>query len=182
MPPASVLRAAVLLLGIATARAAAPTASLASTDVGAAVYAVERNVTLVAPSLRSRDVADALRRAARDRGVRVFLLVDQGATLDPGGYVGALSLAPNVQVRVLRGVTEEYAVLDARAVLRGPLVWNLPSPLDARPTTARRDPAEVRAASAWFNRAWRVARPYTYRVDGLAPPARPSTRLPGGAP
>ncbi|WP_102127579.1 hypothetical protein [Deinococcus planocerae] len=138
--------------------------------VGASLYAATGEVLLVTPTLRSREVAEGLRRAATERGVNVYLLADARFVGEGASYLGGLSLIPRIQVRLVRGLRGARATIDRRVLLSGPLLADVVSPLRGEPTVAVREPRAVAQASAWFTRTWNTAAPYRYRPP--TPPAR----------
>lgn len=137
-------------------------------QVGATLLAATSEVTLVTPALRSKDVAESLRKAAVERGVRVFLLADARFLSDGGSFLGSLSMTPGIQVRLLRGLNDSRATIDRQLILSGPLLADIVSPLQQTPTQVSQEPRAVRTASVWFNEAWAQARPYRYEIPDLA--------------
>lgn len=158
----------VALLGLGGAPAhgqpvAGPRVLASPEQVGASLYASAREVLVVTPYLRSQAVADGLRRAAVERGARVFVLADDRYVAEPASYLTGLSLVRGVQVRLLRGLSVSQATVDRKVTLAGPLIADVADPLSAQATLAERSPRKVAQASAWFTRNWSVATPYTYR-------------------
>lgn len=137
-------------------------------QVGATLLAATSEVMLVTPALRSKDVAESLRKAATERGVRVFLLADVRFLNDGGSFLGGLSMTPGIQVRLLRGLNNSRATIDRQVTLSGPLLADIISPLQQTPTQTSQEPREVRTASVWFTKAWAQASPYRYKVPDLA--------------
>lgn len=131
--------------------------------VGDVLRLATREILLTVPSVRSRDVAEGLRRAALERGARVFVLADVSLVQEPSGYLAGLSLVKNIQVRLLRGVSVYRAVVDRSVLVSGGLLFDMPTPLEPRPTTASTKTRAWTEAAAWFTRAWTQARPYTFQ-------------------
>lgn len=157
--------ATVALGGSGASRAApTPTSLQSGSQVAAVVYSAARSVTVTAPSIRSREVADALRRAAVERGANVFILADDRYVREPAGFLSALSLVPGIQVRLVRGVSQSWVIVDGKVALAGPLVWEVASPLESRATVVDRGQATLARLSGWFSRSWKVARVYRYTL------------------
>jgi hypothetical protein len=153
----------VLLGGAAFAQSERRT--LETPELLARVLEVARSeVLVVVPSLREPRVAAALHAAAVKRGARVFVIANERWIGEPSSYLGGLSLTKNVQVRLLRDVTQSWAVVDRGLLINGPLLTDEISPLDSRPTTASGNAVLVRRYSSWFTTAWRQAKPYRYSL------------------
>ncbi|PNY79675.1 hypothetical protein [Deinococcus koreensis] len=135
-----------------------------SQQVGASLYEATSEVLLVTPTLRSKDVAEALRRAAVERGVRIFLIADGRYVNEGASYLASLSLTPGIQVRLVRGLEASRATIDRQMTVSGPLLADVPSPRRPGATLALQQPQAVRVASTWFSKAWATARPYRYQV------------------
>ncbi len=168
-PAAAGAISGMILLSVSAALALPSRTLSTPQEVGATLLAATSEVTLVTPALRSKDVAENLRKAAVERGVRVFLLADVRFLNDGGSFLGGLSLTPGIQVRLLRGLNDSRATIDRQVTLSGPLLADVISPLQQTPTQASQEPREVRTAGAWFSKAWAQARPYRYEVPDLAP-------------
>jgi hypothetical protein len=83
-------------------------------DVARVIASASREVLLFAPSLRSRVVANAIRRSAVENGVRVFVVADVASVEQRSSFLPALSIlrAPaRVQVRLRRGVSSAWLVV-----------------------------------------------------------------------
>jgi hypothetical protein len=159
----------LLVLFVPAAQALPARTLTTSQEVGATLLAATSEVMIVTPALRSKDVAEGLRKAAVERGVRVFLLADVRFLNDGGSYLNGLSLTPGIQVRLLRGVGASRATVDRQLTLSGPLLSDIASPLQQELTATTQEPFKVRSAAAWFSKAWAQARPYKYKVPDLAP-------------
>jgi hypothetical protein len=137
-------------------------------EVARVILAARETIFVSAPQLRGRTVADALRRAAVERGVRVFILCEARRTLDPGGFVAALSLLRQrdqpLEVRVVQSVFGFSLVVDEAQTVNGPLVGE---PRTFGQTPTRLD-LELRVAlerAKRFREAWIRAKPWIYRVQ-----------------
>ncbi len=138
--------------------------------VGGVMYAATQEILLVVPSLRSKEVADSLRRAATERGTVVYILADASLIEERASYLPGLSLLKgNVQVRLLRGLRTGQAVVDRKLLLSGPLLVDIPNPLEPGRTEASTSLTDINRSINWFGRAWKQARPYSFRAD---PPKR----------
>ena len=141
------------------------------------ILAAQKTVFVIAPQFRSRTVADALRQAAVERGVRVLILCDAALTLERGGYIAGLSLLHTrypLEVRVLRQVSSQMVIVDQQRSVTGPLianVWTFGLPatrLDLEPSIALE-----RARRFWAQ--WQRAKPWVYPIKN------PSFSSAGGA-
>lgn len=133
--------------------------------VSATLYSASREILIVSPSIRSKDVAEALRKAALERGVTIFVIADARLVGEPAGYLSGLSLLENVHVRLVQGLTSSRATIDRTIVVSGPLLFDSPNPLENRPTFAATDPQATATTVAWFNRVWSTAKPYKYEIQ-----------------
>jgi hypothetical protein len=81
----------VLLLFLGVALAAPKTAS--TRDVVGYIATAQREIFLAAPVLRVKDIAEALRIAKVERGVKVYLLTGQRSNRDAASYWWSLHAA-----------------------------------------------------------------------------------------
>jgi hypothetical protein len=179
LAPARTPRFAAVIVALALSVAAAQSGAKpleSPKAVGNVMYAATGEILLVIPSLRSKEVAEGLRLAATERGTNVFVIADAALVGERAGYLPGLSLLKNVQVRVLRGVRSSQAVVDRKLLLSGPLLVDVPNPLEPGRTEARTDPRAINDATNWFARAWKQARPYTFRPNVTKPPAKPAQK------
>jgi hypothetical protein len=137
--------------------------------VGSVLYTGTQEILLVVPSVRSKEIADGLRRAATERGTPIFILADVSLIEERAGYLPGLSLIKNVQIRLLRGVQTSQAVVDRKLLIAGPLLFDIPNPLEPKPTEALTETRRVNAAINWFAGAWKTAKPYAYRPTNTKP-------------
>jgi sugar-specific transcriptional regulator TrmB len=133
--------------------------------VGATLYTASREILIISPSLRSKDIAEALRKSALERGVTIFVIADALLVDEPAGYLGGLSLLKNVHVRLVQGLTSSRAIIDRTILVSGSLLFDVPNPLESKPTFAATDPQATSSTINWFNRVWRTAAPYKYKIQ-----------------
>lgn len=163
---------AALLISFALGWAVAQTATQTLESpkvVGGVLYTGTQEILLVTPSVRSKDVADGLRRAAVERGTPVYIIADAALVGERAGFLPGLSLVKNVQVRLLRGLTQSSAVVDRKLMISGSLLFDIPSPLETKLTEARSDSRAVSDAVRWFTKAWKLAKPYKYSLAPTKP-------------
>jgi hypothetical protein len=134
--------------------------------VGQVLFSATKEIMIIAPSIRSKAVADAIRRAAVDRGVTIYILADAAFITEPAGYLGGLSRLPKVQVKLMRGIpdNEVKAVIDRQVIVQGPLLVDVSSPLNTKPTTALQSPQKSNNAAARFIQIWQKAKVYRYQI------------------
>jgi hypothetical protein len=136
-------------------------------EVARVIASAGREVSLFAPSLRSRVVANALRRSAVEGGVRVFLLMDAAFIEQRSSFIPALSVIQQparVEVRLQRGLSSAWLVADGRQVVFGPLVAE-PSAFGLDQTRLVLDQREAQMQARDFAQHWRKATPWRYRVQ-----------------
>lgn len=166
---APALAAGLVFAFTAAARGAQEDGRLTSpAEVAAFVHAATRHVWFVAPTLTSQEVADALRRAAVERGAAVYLLAQQDQATQPASYVQGLSRLRGVQVRLAARVEEAALVIDGRHLIRGPLVYRVAVPTEAAATwhIDLRQTAAPPYVARWLEALpalWERAVPYIYQ-------------------
>ena len=135
-------------------------------EVAQVVLAAQRTVFISVRQFHNRAVADALRRAVVERGVRVLILCDGRYILERGGFIAGLSLLQSrypLEIRVLRGVPNATLTVDENRSVIGPLIaepWTFGLPttrLDLEPRLALE-----RTQRFWT--VWRRAKPWTYQI------------------
>lgn len=122
---------------------------------------------IMTPGLYSKAVAEALRRAAAERGVEVFIVVSPAWAEAPGSYVASLALVSGVQVR-LAETTRRFVVVDVgddAFVIAGGLVGEAARRFDERPTYALAEPRAVQTHAGLFTETWDAAIPYRSFID-----------------
>lgn len=158
-----------LALAVPAARGAQENGPLVRpAEVAAFAHAASRHIWLVAPTLTSQEVADALRRAAVERGVAVCLLAQHDQATFPASYVQGLSRLRGVQVRLAKRVEEAALVIDDRYLIRGPLVYRVTvpgEPAETWHTDLRQMPMPPPLARwlAALPTLWERAVPYIYQ-------------------
>jgi hypothetical protein len=147
-------------------------------DVARVITAARHEVLVTAPSLRSRAVANALREAVVQSGVRVLILCDAKQVAEPSSFVPALSLLKGrglqLEVRVLRGVRRANLIVDGTRVVFGALVA-APWTYGLEPTRLVMDAAEAQTQTRAFFAQWKWAAPWAHTI-------RPPRFTSGGSP
>lgn len=136
-----------------------PDASAVAEQLGRA----QQQLLLVTPTLLSKPVAEAVRRAVAERGVEVFVVTSPASVAAPGSYAMSLALLPGVQIR-LAETQRRFALVDTGASafgVEGLLISEAQRGFNARPTFAFSAPAEVQDRAAIFQTLWPAATPYT---------------------
>lgn len=137
------------------------------------VDAAGRQILLQVPALRGwPGLVEALSRAVRVRGVRVYLLCqadsvrDAQGRLRPDSYVpwlGAHRLNgkyPNLELRLSKQTLIPLMIVDGRYVVMGDLLWQPPNPLAPQRTVAQDNPEEAARQAALFSRRFAAATVY----------------------
>lgn len=122
----------------------------------------QQQLLLVTPTLLSKPVAEAVRRAVAERGVEVFIVTSQALVAAPGSFAMSLALLPGVQIR-LSETERRFALVDTGAAafgVEGLLISEAQRGFNARPTFAFAAPAEVQDRAAIFQTLWSAATPY----------------------
>ena len=163
------MRLLILLALSPVAFAAPPEAFTTPAAVAVQVGAATEQLLVMAPAVRSFELAEALRRAAAERGVQVFLLVSP-AFVDAGdSFVPALAVLPNVQTR-LALVDRAFVIAgwgEGAFLLEGEwLGENAPAP-GARDLYALTDATTVADRSRLFGDVWLAAPAYRSLIERL---------------
>ena len=154
----------VLLFMSGLAQAQFPTTLPSDEAVAAQIDAVQKSVYLVAPTLWSAPVSEALRRAAQNRGVSVYLLVTPRLAEAPDAYTSWHALQGTAQVKTL-DTEGSYLILDGVTLVDGPFVAAPTKPFDARDTYVVRDPALAAERARVFATLWAEAAPLNSFVE-----------------
>lgn len=163
------MRLLILIAFSPVAFAAPPVALATPAAVATQLGAATEQLLVMAPAVRSFELAEALRRAAAERGVRVFLLVSP-AFVDAGdSFVPALAVLPNVQTRL--ALVDRAFVVAGRGegafLLEGEwLGENAPAP-GSRDLYALTDAAAVADRGRLFGDVWRAAPTYRSLIERL---------------
>jgi hypothetical protein len=147
-----------VLLALAAGSALAQ-GSLTAEEVTRSIAAAREEVLLRAPALTSAAVQQALRDAALERGIPVFIVIDAGSAWTPASYAPSLALAGGVILRLAPGVSEtSFLVIDRSYVVEGPLTARAAGPFDG-PTRGLRDPDLALDRVRRFILAWQGGAP-----------------------
>ena len=166
------MKFSALLLSLLATAWVPPGALTTPQGVASQLERANEQLLVLAPNVFSKPTAEAIRRAAAERGVRVFVLVSPAWVEAPGSFVASLSLIEGVQVR-LAEVERRFVVVDtggAAFVIEGGLVGEGSRRFDERPTYALADPPAVAARAELFMGVWQGAVPYMPFIDREALP------------
>ena len=128
-------------------------------------------ILVVTPSLRAEAVAEALRAAAVERGVAVFIVTLPSTVEAPGSYAPSLALLPNVQIRQAL-TTRRFALLSTSAhwvLVEGALIEQSVQTVGANPTYVLTDTEVIAARAEHFQKLWRGGAPYTSFIERDSP-------------
>jgi hypothetical protein len=138
-----------------------------SSDVTQVIASSRREILILVPSLRSRAVATALRKAVVEGGVSLEILCDASLVYERSSFIPMLSMLHeqkhNVTVRVLRGVNRTLLVTDQSRAVFGPLVSE-PDSFGLQPTRLITDVLEARVQARAFRSQWQKATPWTFTI------------------
>ena len=141
---------------------AVPPGTLQSTaEVIQAIDTATQELMVASDLLRSKEVANALRRAAVDRSVTVFVVAPPENVTDPSSYFVSLAFA-DVAVRLVP-FEGSFIVIDRTVLIEGPLiagVKQLPG-VQVAPTRLSQDAAEVSSFVESFYQSFSAAEPYS---------------------
>lgn len=167
-----------LLLVLASGSLAQTSTALGTPDaVVAQLAAATEQLLVMVPTVRSQELAEALRQAAVERGVRVYLLVSPDYVEEGGSFVSSLAVLANVYTR-LALVDRSFIVADrgeAAFLLEGEGLGSAQS-FDSRDTYALRDAPTIGNRGRLFEDVWLAAPEYRSLIERL-----PFTS-PGGTP
>lgn len=130
-------------------------------EVVQAIDTATQELMVATDLLRSKEVANALRRAAVDRGVTVFIVVPPENVADASSYFISLAFA-DAAVRLV-SFQGSFIVIDRRVLVQGPLVAGvkqLPGS-QVEPTRLSQDAAEVARFVGSFYKSFSAAQPYS---------------------
>lgn len=156
------MRGCTLALLLLTSVWAQPQSLSDAQQVAAQLGRAQEQLLLVTKSVSSKPLAEALRRAAAERGVRVFIVVAPASVEAPGSYVASLALLGGVQVRLAQ-TERQFVVVDVASdafVIEGSLISTSVRRFDERPTYAFAEPQAVGERALHFAELWRSAVPY----------------------
>lgn len=158
----SLMRWCALALLVLTTAWAQPESLTTAQQVAAQVSRAHEQLLLVTPSVSSKPLAEAVRHAAAERGVQVFIVVAPAWVEAPGSYTASLALLDGVQVR-LAETERQFVIVDVAGdafVIEGGLVSTSVRRFDERPTYALADPQDVSKRAEVFTQLWHSATPY----------------------
>ena len=173
----------LVALGITPAFAQLPKA-LEPTELLAALESTPSQLLVVAPTVANREIADALRRAATQRGTRVFIVASPELVEASYSYVPSLALLAHVQVRLGR-VERSFIVAgrgEAALLIEGVQVGAIAAAPDQPSTYSSREASLVGERARLFTSLWRAARPYHTALFQSDPVALETIPEPWGLP
>jgi hypothetical protein len=139
-----------------------------SSDVTQVIASSRREILILTPSLRSRVVVNALRKAVVDGGISLQILCDASTIKEPANFIPMLSVLSkrknNVTVRILRNVNRALLIVDESRAVFGALVSE-PDSFRLIPTRLITGTLEVRNQARNFKMQWKRATPWTYKVQ-----------------
>jgi hypothetical protein len=94
-----------------------------------------REIIVVAPVLRIKAVAEGLRSAGVDRGVRLLGITEKGAACDRASYWEALRLGAKLELRTITKVKGYALLIDGNRVLVGDALGRFIAPGEANSIT-----------------------------------------------
>jgi phosphatidylserine/phosphatidylglycerophosphate/cardiolipin synthase-like enzyme len=103
-----------------------------SEEIAEVINASTQELLLVTDTFRNETLADAVRVAALERGVKVFVLAPEELAQDLSSYFGTLSQA-GATVH-LQEATGAFLVIDRKYVIQGNLLSELENPQTTTPT------------------------------------------------
>ena len=138
-----------------------------SAEVAEVIGSARTRILVLAPSLRGRAVADALRKALVEGGVHVSILCDANLITERSSFVPMLSVLGTrklpVEVRLLRDVTRSALIVDESRTVFGSLIA-APESFGLQPTRLVNDETEARVQAQLFAAQWQRATPWSYRI------------------
>ena len=163
------LTSLLVSLLISSAVAGAPQALTTPEAVAAQLATANEQLLVMVPTVRSQVVAEALRQAAVERGVRVFLLVSPEVVEEGGSFVPALAVLDGVKTR-LALVDRAFIVADrgeGAFLLEGAVLGSSAQGFDARETYALRDAVTVSSRGRLFDDVWSAAPEYISLIERM---------------
>lgn len=141
-------------------------------DVAERLQGVRVQLLYVTPVIENKAIAEAIRRAAVERGVKVYLLVAPDFVEAPGSYTASLAALEGVRVRMAQ-VERSFAILDveeAAVVLEGSLLGSGSASFLQRASYAVNEGEVMAERSGLFAGVWEEAAPYLSLVERLDSP------------
>lgn len=146
------------MVSASVAHAQAVTADRIATEIGLAT----QQVLIYSPWLKNKNVADAIRVAVAERGIRVYLLSPQESIWDKASYFGSLALAG---ARLYTGtidkglISNPFLVIDNNRAIIGRQIGLNPNIYDPMLTRLTTNPAEVKRLVTWYAAALTKTKP-----------------------
>ena len=139
-----------------------------SAEVAQTITSARQRILILVPSLRSRAVADALRKLIVEGGVHLQILCDASLMAERSNFIPMISLLrnrkQNVEVRVLRGVNRVVLIVDESRAVFGPLVAE-PESISLKITRLINDATEAKLQVRAFEVQWKRATPWRYQIQ-----------------
>ena len=159
---------ALIVLSSIAASSGFPVTLKHSSEVTQVIASSRQEVLLLAQSLRSRAVANSLRKAIVEGGIALEILCDANSIQEPSNFIPVLSMLRKrnhrVAVRILRGVNRAVLIVDQSRAMFGALVGE-PDSFGLTPTRLVTDALEVRQHVRAFKAQWQRATPWVYTVQ-----------------
>jgi hypothetical protein len=138
-----------------------------ASDVAQVIASSRREILVLAPNLRSRIVANALRKAVVESGVSLEILCDASLLNERSSFIPMLSMLHerkhHVTVRVLRDVNRTLLIVDQSRAVFGPLVSE-PDSFGSQPKRLATDVLEAQVQARTFRVQWQRATLWTYTI------------------
>ena len=141
--------------------AASPGALKNTAEVVQAIDTATQELMVASDLLRSKEVANALRRAVVDRSVTLFMVVPPENVADPASYFVSLAFA-DAAVRLV-SFKGSFIVIDRSVLVEGPFIAGVKQLPGAQvaPTRLSQDAAEVSSFVTSFYESFSAAEPYS---------------------
>ncbi len=124
-------------------------------DVATLIDSAQREVIVVAPVLRVKAIADALRKAVVERGLSLKVLTGISSVRDGASYWWGLQQA-GAQVRTVSSVTGYEVIVDRQTRVTGDLIGRILGPTELGNTVLERG-VGVQVNAARVLRVWEKA-------------------------
>jgi hypothetical protein len=124
-------------------------------DVAGLIDSAQREVIVVAPVLRVKVIANALRKAVVERGLSLKILTGSSSVRDGASYWWGLQQA-GADLRTVSSVTGYEVIVDRQVRVSGDLIGRILSPTELANTVLERG-AGVQVSAARVLRVWEMA-------------------------
>ena len=158
-----------LLWLVTSAFAGVPAVLRTPTAVAAQLGAANEQLLVMVPTVRSPEIAEALRHAAVERDVKIYLIVSAEYVEEGGSFVAALSVLENVFTR-LAIVDRAFAIGDRGVgafLIEGDVLGQNAPTLGAQETYAVRDSTTLARRGRLFEDVWLAAPAYRSLIERL---------------